>query len=184
MDQDASDTTIRPATPDDADGMAEVSVAAWRETYGGLLPQPTLDGMSVPDRAAWWRQRLSSGSPDRPRPRAWVAERGGRIVGFVDGGPARAAELGQEMEVYAIYLLDSVKRQGLGRRLLRAIFRDFVAHGATSAGLWVLRDNHGARRFYEACGAVPTTERTESRPGYALTEVGYAWRDLRAATAE
>ena len=55
-----------------------------------------------------------------------MAETGaGEIVGFASGGPIRsetAELLGTEAEIFAIYLLDRVKRQGIGRRLMTGVF--------------------------------------------------------------
>jgi hypothetical protein len=56
---------------------------------------------------------------------------------------------------------------------------DFVVDGKKSAGLWVLRDNDIARKFYEKFGALPVSERIEHRPEYDRPEVGYAWPDLK-----
>jgi hypothetical protein len=43
---------IRIATPDDAQALAEMHVASWRETYSGLLPDKMLSSLSVEARAA------------------------------------------------------------------------------------------------------------------------------------
>jgi L-amino acid N-acyltransferase YncA len=170
-------TTIRPATIDDAAALAEVHVAAWRESYRGLLPQPVLDRLSSQIRAERWRRMLSAPA----HPRVYLAEQEGWTVGFVDGGCCRDRALAQQMEVYELYLLDAVKRQGIGGRLLKLMVRDFVAQGAVSAGVWALRDNDSARRFYESFGAEAVAEKVERLGDYEIVEVGYAWRDLRRA---
>ena len=99
--------------------------------------------------------------PD-PRAKTLVAETGdGEIVGFARGGPIRsetAELLGTEAEIFAIYLLDRVKRQGIGRRLMTGVFDHLGGQGFRSAGLWVLKDNLSARRFYETLGGTPGPE--------------------------
>jgi hypothetical protein len=52
--------------------------------------------------------------------------------------------------------------------LLGTIVRDFLAHGKTSAGLSVIRDNAVARRFYEKFGAQLTADKVEQRPGRGI----------------
>ena len=47
------------------------------------------------------------------------------------------------------------------------------------AGLWVLIDNHGTRRFYEAMGGRTGAER-ELGPPIAMREIAYVWDDLAA----
>jgi GNAT superfamily N-acetyltransferase len=168
-------TTIRLASIDDAAALAEVHVAAWRESYGALLPKAMLARLSSPIRAERWRRMLS----DPARPRVYLAEQEGWIVGFVDGGRCRDRALAQDMEIYELYLLDAVKRQGIGGRLLKAVVHDFLAEGAVSAGVWALGDNHSARAFYERFGAEPVAEKVERLGDFDVHEVGYAWRDLR-----
>jgi L-amino acid N-acyltransferase YncA len=166
---------IRAATVEDCDDIAEVHIDSWRESYRGLIPQPVLDALSIPDRKAAW-QKIFAGLGRYP---VYVAEEERRVIGFAQGGACRGNALGQEMEVYAIYLLARGQHQGTGSKLLARIMTDFIADGKRSAGLWVMRDNAIARRFYEKSGASPVTERVVSRPEYDRAEVGYAWSDLK-----
>jgi ribosomal protein S18 acetylase RimI-like enzyme len=188
-------TTIRSATIDDAAALAEVQFAAWRETYARMLPREVLDRLPMPVRAQSWRRRLAAAQLNRALPRIYLAEQEGWTVGFVDGGRCRDAALANEMpapptssghtpppmEVYELYLLDAVKRQGIGGRLLRTIARDFVGQGAVAAGVWVLGDNDSARAFYERFGASAVAEKIERVGGFEVHEVGYVWRDLARA---
>jgi hypothetical protein len=52
-----------------------------------------------------------------------------------------------------------------------------------SGGLWVLRDNGGARDFYEALKGEHAGRKMDSVGGQIVPLVGYWWRDL-AALAE
>jgi hypothetical protein len=61
--------------------------------------------------------------------------------------------------------------------------RFLVGRGVGAASLWVARDNLRARRFYERLGGVVCAEREETRPGFVLAEVAYAWRDLSIASS-
>lgn len=168
---------IRAASVEDSDAIAKVHVTSWQESYRRLIPQPVLDGLSVPDRKTAWRNIFS----DLGKYPVYVAEKDGRVIGFGNGGTCRSEALGQEMEVYAIYLLASAQHQGTGSKLLRTIVSDFIAEGKRSAGLWVMRDNTIARRFYEKFGARPVAEKIERRQGYDRPEVGYAWPDISRA---
>ena len=166
---------VRAATPEDAEAIAEVHVTSWQESYRGLIPQSVLDTLSIPDRKVAWRNAFTG----LGRYPVYVVEEERQILGFGNGGACRSEALGQEMEVYAIYLLARAQRQGNGSKLLRAVMSDFVVDGKKSAGLWVLRDNDIARKFYEKFGALPVSERIEHRPEYDRPEVGYAWPDLK-----
>ena len=50
--------------------------------------------------------------------------------------------------------------------------------GMASAGLWVLRENGGARAFYRRLGGVEGIERPEEADGHRHVEVGCVWRPL------
>jgi ribosomal protein S18 acetylase RimI-like enzyme len=137
---------IRAATPDDAASIAFVEVESWRTAYTHLMPAAYLDGLSVADKAASWRANLEKHGA-KGRKRVLVASDGARVVGFVRVGPQPDdSSLGL---VYLLYLLPSHWRNGIGRRLMEAAEQELGRLGTTSAILWVLSENHGARLFYE-----------------------------------
>ena len=172
--------TIRAATGDDAVSIAAVHVASWRETYAGLMPDTMLSGLSVNDRAARWADIL--GQAERPDgPGVFVAEHGGDLVGFASGGGQRDANLlaqGFTGEITAIYVLQDMQGRGAGRRLMAALAEDLQRGGHGAASLWVLRENLGARRFYERLGGEIVGEKQDQREAVRLIEVAYGWRDL------
>jgi ribosomal protein S18 acetylase RimI-like enzyme len=166
---------VRPATLSDVDGIARAHVQAWRESYRELLPQATLDALSVEKRAAQWRHTL--GNPDRA---TFVAEDDGAVCGFASGGGILWSGLSTGSEVSALYLLDAAKRRGVGRALFQAELNALAGRGFTSTGLWVLAGNVPARRFYEAMGGRPAETRIDTMGGLALDEISYVWNDLTA----
>ncbi len=154
---------IREATPADAPAIASVHVRSWRAAYRGQIPDETLDRMSVEDREATWREWLRD---PRPEQRAWVAEDGGRVVGFSSTAPTEDADAAPgAAEVYTIYLEPEAFGQGIGRALFAQAVDDLRDRGFRAATLWVLETNERARRFYEAAGWRPdgavTTERID-----------------------
>ncbi|MBM1171403.1 GNAT family N-acetyltransferase [Microvirga arabica] len=165
---------IRDAVEADVEGVAKAHVQGWRESYKDFLSPEALAGLSVEERVQLWRRALAE-----PEPRAMllVAEADdGEIVGFIRGGPIRGKEselLGTEAEIYAIYLLDRVKRQGIGRRLMQGVFDHLAVHGFRSVGLWVLKDNLPARCFYETLGGRAGAEQSFDLRGQMVTEIAY-----------
>lgn len=170
---------IRDAAEADVEGIARVHVQAWRETYKDLLPAEALAGLSVEHRAQLWRGAFTH---PNPKARLLVAQaQDSEIVGFARGGPTRPQErdlLATEAEIPAIYLLDRVKRQGLGRKLMAGIFDHLDIQGFRSVGLWVLRDNLPARRFYEAFGGRPESERSFDMQGQTFIETAYRFEPI------
>lgn len=156
---------VRRAAPPDADGLAGVHVRGWQVGYRGLLPDAVLDGLSVPDRAATWRHRLTHPVPTDAT--VLVAVRGDDLLGFCSVGWARDDDApGGTHEVWAFYVDPGQWRRGVGRALDRPLVDHLTAVGATRSTLWVLTGNRRARGFYEACGWVSEgTTRVDHRDG-------------------
>ena len=158
--------TIRPARLEDARRLAEIHVETWRATYPGVMPQELLDGLSVDEREASWKECIP-----HPETTAFVAEVDGRVVGFVNVGPS-FTEPGMG-ELYAIYVEPSAQRTGAGLALIDAGVAA-LSERWNEAILWVATENPRARRFYERYGWIADGERIDtSFPGAAVPEVRY-----------
>ena len=110
-----------------------------------------------------------------------VAESSGGVVGFGACGDQRddtMRERGFPGEIGALYILRSHQRAGVGRSLVSVMARALTVRRLDSASLWVLRENIGARRFYESLGGFVGGEKTTQRGDAVLTEVAYCWSDL------
>ena len=172
--------TLRRATPEDAEAIARVRIDGWRRSYKGLVPQASLDAMSVPASLPLWQRVL-----DAPGDVAsvFVAEGEQGIVGFAAGNRLDEAKHGFDAELSAIYLAQDVQRRGLGRRLVGTIAAERATHGATGLIAWTLAGNLPARRFFEALGAELVVEQPFEWDGMPLVEAGYGWRDLGSLVA-
>lgn len=174
----AGGVTVRPARLADAARIGAVHVAAWRETYAGLMPPSRLATLDVDERSAMWRRQLASGTARG----IVVAEERGLIVGFASCARQRAPALaaaGYAGEVPAIYLLRANQGRGTGRLLLQAMARRLIAEGYRGMALWVLATNAPARAFYERLGGIVIAEKVED----GLAEVAYGWRDVAGILA-
>lgn len=164
---------VRPADVSDADAIAGVHVASWRDAYFGLMPKEFLDALDVTRRAEGWRRILASA--DWPRAGAFVADDGAGVVGFAHVCESRDQGASSETgELTAIYTLSSAWGTGVGRALMSACVQSMASAGFASATLWVLDSNARARRFYESAAWTPDgEERIEQLPGFAVREVRY-----------
>lgn len=171
---------FRQADVTDADAIGSLHVVSWRETYRGILPEKLLDGLSTEARSAMWRTVLN-GSANWDGTNIFVAEIGRDIVGFGACGGQRDRELrkqGFDGEIGAIYVLESQQRAGVGQGLMRLMARSLLGRGRKAASLWVVRENVGARSFYEKLGGTLLGEKIDDLPGASLVEVAYGWSDL------
>jgi ribosomal protein S18 acetylase RimI-like enzyme len=165
--------TVREAGVADADAIAAVHVAAWRTTYRGMLPDDFLDGLERAGYEARWRRAIAERSS-----RVYVAADGRDVVGFASGGRERAGEDGFKGELYAIYVLQEAQGRGHGRRLVEAVVGGLREMELADMIVWVLRDNAGARRFYERLGGAYVRAQPITIGSTQLQEVSYGWRSL------
>jgi GNAT superfamily N-acetyltransferase len=164
---------VRRAKVEDAGAIAEIAVAGWQAAYRGMLPAEFLAGLSVPARKTAWQSMLES-DPTGVAP-VWVAAIDGRVSGFASSGPPRDADVAlPAAEVYALYVLESCWRSGLGRGLLSVVVGHWRAAGVSTLVLWVAEGNERARSFYEALGWRPDGGRQEVElAGTTQIEVRY-----------
>jgi ribosomal protein S18 acetylase RimI-like enzyme len=185
---------IRPASPRDAEAVARVHTRTWRVAYAGIMPQPVLDALSVPERTekmrTWladpaptytWLLAIEPGEPAAaPYPTA-----DGSLAGFVCFGPYRIEYDEPEPDpsvgqVLALYVDPDRWGRGAGRALLDAVVARLVADGHTEIKLWVLEANVRSRRFYERYGFVADGTEAVYRPfGFpdiTLVEMRYSLR--------
>jgi GNAT superfamily N-acetyltransferase len=169
---------IRLAEPSDAQGIARVHVDSWRTTYRGIVPDSVLAGLSYEQREQYWYSVLTS--PTETLQWIHVAEdEAGQVVGFACGGTERENDPDYKGELYAIYLLASYQKQGIGRTLTYTIAQDLLDAGIQSMLVWVLAQNP-SRAFYESLGGQFLRDKAITIGGVTLTEVAYGWRDLNS----
>jgi L-amino acid N-acyltransferase YncA len=162
---------IRPATVEDAGGIAHVHVQSWLTTYAGIVPQAYLSSLNEAERALSWREWLTRGV------HAYLAESEGEIVGFVSGGQIREVLHDYDAELFAIYLLKGAQRSGIGKALLRELANSLGAKGFKSMIAWCLQSNPSVD-FYRKTGALPISTKEIEIGGTHLTELAFGWPNL------
>jgi GNAT superfamily N-acetyltransferase len=162
---------IRRARPDDAAAIGAVHVAAWQDSYPGILSAGYLAQLSAPRLAAGYlRTMLTRAGGDA----IFVAcTLNGEVVGFASAGRARRSGLA-EGEVETLYLLPDWRDQGIGRRLMRAAAAHLSAIGCHSAMLWVLSDNN-AGWFYRRLGGRPVAREGIRVGGRNVEQTAVVW---------
>lgn len=175
---------IRQAVYEDAEGIAFVHVNSWRTTYKGVVSDNYLKELNIETRMKNWQKNFHTINSC-----VFVAEdESGNIVGFASGGPEQThhPKYYRTGEVYAIYLLESFQRKGIGKQLIKAILDHLDDLGLEQLLIWALEDN-SYRLFYEQIGGSIIETTTIEIDKKQLIEIGYGWdsiKDLRSQLIE
>lgn len=138
----AHPTVIRLADGNDLDGVVAVGRAAWTTINASLYPPELLELFL----AKWWTKDACV--PSILAGHTIVAERDGRIVGMASYGTHR-----EQLIVWKIYVLEEVQGQGIGSRLLEALY-ERAAAGHDAVYLSFTDGNDSAYRFATSHGYV------------------------------
>ena len=167
---------IRAAHLSDALGIARIHVDVWNSTYSGIIPQEYLNSRTYENVGQKWINIIEK---CKPRNHLWVAEsNSNEIVGFASGGECRDSKDPFDGELYALYLVKSLQRSGIGRRLFEATMNQLLLDRFTSMKVWVLEENP-AIGFYEKMGGKFCDEKVEEIGGKPLKERSYSWDHLQ-----
>jgi ribosomal protein S18 acetylase RimI-like enzyme len=105
-------------------------------------------------KAGYWQEILARYGSGRRQQRFFlVAERGGRIAGYVIG-EVRDWEFGWPRVgwVFAIHVSPDARQAGIGARLLEAICEGFRRLGVTTVRTLLARDNQLVLSFFRSQG--------------------------------
>src|SRR5258708_9812879 len=105
---------IGKGRPADAEAVARIYVASWRDTYPLVLPARLLSSMTVEGQSARWRNAIAIAA----REAAYVAEDDkGKTLGMARMGRARDSRLGYDAEAYPPYVDPLMTGHAPGRAL-------------------------------------------------------------------
>lgn len=112
---------IREAGLTDAAGIAKVHVDSWRTTYKGIVPDEYLDKLSYEQRTELWIKNISESDNY-----VIVAETDeGDIIGFATANKRDD----NTSDLTSIYLLEEYQGHGVGKQLLKDLFKYFKKEG-------------------------------------------------------
>ncbi|OCP00586.1 MULTISPECIES: GNAT family N-acetyltransferase [unclassified Ensifer] len=138
---DASEVTIRPGRPEDAEDMHRAIFAMGR----GLGMQAKITSTVEDFRRCGFGPEAAFGS--------FVAEAGGELVGLCLYFPIFSTWRGRPgVFVQDLYVDEGLRGQGIGERMLREAASWSKARGGDYLRLTVDAENFAAQRFYERLG--------------------------------
>lgn len=139
---------LRIAEAADAQAVALLHTASWRDAYGKVLDPSYLAGPIEEERLGYWKSELRAADAGR---HVLLAEDDDNAAGFVctrwPGDPPWGAWVNN------LHVVRASRGKGAGRQLLKAA-AEWVASLDAQSGLhvWVLEANEPARAFYQHLG--------------------------------
>jgi ribosomal protein S18 acetylase RimI-like enzyme len=139
---------FREAAMEDAKSIAEFHAASWRKYYRGIWPDAFLDNDAYNNRLKVWQQRLTTPASNQY---ILLAEKDKLLCGFACIYLNDDAVFGTLLD--NLHVSEKVQGLGIGKALMKmaAAKMDEFKPG-DKFYLWVLEENHQARKFYEHLG--------------------------------
>lgn len=152
MSSPTADVSVRVGWADDAAGIADVQVRAWRKEYAGLLPADVLTAMDPEDFASAWHASLAK--PKDARNRVLVALERNAVRGFAVTAPASDPDTDPvaDGEIVELTVDPDQTRHGHGSRLVQACAETLKADRFTRALVWLASTDDARRAFLTEAG--------------------------------
>ncbi|HPP36321.1 MAG TPA: GNAT family N-acetyltransferase [Clostridiales bacterium] len=142
---------IRYANTNDCVILGEIHSESLRFSCAGIFPDDYIMNKFSPERRReGFRRELSLGYPETA-----ILFADGIPAGLFTFGKSRYGEVDDScIEIWRIYLKPEYIGKGFGTVLMEWGLEELRKKGYKQAVLWVLEDNHRARKFYERHGFV------------------------------
>jgi len=142
-------TNIRYANGSDYEILGEIHSESLSFAYNGIFPADYIQSrFSYEKRKDGFKRELSLGYPETA-----ILFKDGIPIGLFTFGKSRYGEVDDScIEIWRIYLKPDYIGKGFGTELMNWGLDELRKKGYKNAILWVLEDNHRARKFYERCG--------------------------------
>ena len=136
---------IKKATLDDIDILGQIHARSWQHAYKNIIPDSVLADITAQKRADRFKKAMSESGEEN-----YLLLVNNQPVGFTSIGISRDDDLSDNTgEIWGIYLDPDHWRKGYGSKLLNWAEAELKSRGYKSIALWVLKDNHQARKFYK-----------------------------------
>lgn len=159
---------------DDPSEISNIYENSWKYAYRDMIPQEYLN--SIP--AGHWARSIHTVGMN-----TLILMENGMMIGTASFCQSRMEEYSDYGEIVSIYLMPDYMGKGYGTLLLGKCMDELKRCGFDKILLWVLEENHRARRFYEKNGLICTKIfKEDTIGGKKLREVLYRLDKLNDAS--
>ena len=143
------DIVVRLATSCDASDVAEVHMRSWEAAYKDIIPADFIREKNA-GRPALWENILGNDNTTQ-----YIIKKNGNTVGMMGMSVSQDEDVDDgTYELTGLYLLPEYFYQGIGTRAMEVAFEKAQNLEMKDMTVWLLENNHNAKRFYEKCGFV------------------------------
>jgi ribosomal protein S18 acetylase RimI-like enzyme len=144
---------IQKAENTDSRGTAIVHVNAWQIAYKNIIPDDTLQSLSIEKSAKFWSEKIISGSVE-----TMVCKENAEIRGFINFGKPQFDDNFNRntIEIWGLYIDPLHFRRGFGLSLLKEAEKKIFNEVYDRIILHCFKENSNSRSFYEAMKYVLT----------------------------
>jgi L-amino acid N-acyltransferase YncA len=167
--------SCRLARVTDADAIAQIQSAAWRERFALSWPAELLETLDLDSASHEWVRAILS--PPDSRVRILVAtDSTDEVVGFAALGPVGDPDLSdQTLELVVWEVHPDARRHGHGSRLMSAVADTARGLGSQALSMWIGPEEDERRTFAASCGWGPDSahriRQSDDFPGIERAEV-------------
>ncbi|MDA0243541.1 MAG: GNAT family N-acetyltransferase [Chloroflexi bacterium] len=145
--------TIRPATPHDAQSLAQLAEETFRATFGAMN---TAENMALHCQTNY-SEAIQAREIANPHMLTLLCEEDGRLIGFAQlhwGEAPPCVSATHPTEIQRFYLAQDWHGQGIAPMLMNACLAEAQQRGSDVVWLGVWEHNPRAISFYQKCGFV------------------------------
>ncbi len=172
--------SIRIASVQDAQTLADIHVPSKKKTYVGIVDADYLNAKTIEEYTEKWTRWMR----DNPITVA-ISYEGDRPAGFICWGPLQTPPPGTSnirpqypAEIYSIHVHPDFWRSGHGTKLMRYAAGEIQKDQKNALCLWVLKGNKNADAFYRKLGGQKLGKKKMFSGPTECLEFCYGWRDL------
>ncbi len=167
--------SILKAGINDAEAIAAIHTASWRDVYWNILPEAYLTKQIEQERGQFWRHKIQHKSDNEI---VLIINCGEAIVGFI--WTTEVGEPGYDAVIEALHIDTGYKGCGYGKKLIKAAVKQLIDEGHQSVCLRVFDDNLPAIKFYQHIGGIKDQSGIDNFAGANATDSRIGWKDIKA----
>lgn len=168
---------IEKATILDAETIADINIKVWKTTYKNIISKASLT------KRENQRESIIERICTLIKTNTYlIAKIDDTIVGFILYGSLRdTSNLDNKKtgEIYAIYILDTHQRKGIGKNLMVHAIKDLISKEYKDLLIWGLKNNPYTQ-FYEKLGGKKMSTREIKIFEDILVENSYYFEDIKS----